>query len=255
MILCMIGAVAMTALPKPNTNSIIERSWKETLVVGHRGAAAYQPENTLPAFEEAIKCEAVAAECDIHLSKDGEMIVMHDATLDRTTSLKGAVKETAWADMKAAGIPSLPDLTRTTKDRIVLVVEIKAGEGIEQKMVDHLNAEKMRDQTIVFSFGADHIAKVEEIDPKFYSVWLIGKKVTPENYEETLAEAKRIHASGIGLAYTNVQPEFVKMAQDRKIPVFVWTVPPGPEVDKLKAMKVNFIITNHPRDVKKQLAG
>lgn len=240
---------------KPNTDRIIEQSWKETLVVGHRGAAAYKPENTLPAFEEGIACKAAAVECDIHLSKDGEMVVMHDATLDRTTSLKGKISETPWEVMKAAGVPSLPDLTRTTKDRVVLIVEIKSGEGIEQKMVDHLNAEKMRDQTIVFSFGAEHIAKVEEIDPRFYSVWLIGKSLKTEDYEATLAEAKRIGASGIGLAYTNAAPEFVKMAQDRKMPVFVWTVPPGPEVDKLKAMKVNFIITNHPRDVREQLAA
>lgn len=253
MTLCILGAIAMMASAKPNTAEIVRRSWNETLVIGHRGAAAYKPENTLPAFEEAIACEAVAAECDIHLSKDGEMIVMHDATLDRTTTLKGAVKETPWPVMKAAGVPSLPDLTQLTKDRIVLVVEIKAGEGIEKKMVDHLNAQKMREQTIIFSFGAEHIAEVKRLDPKFYSVWLVGKKLEPASYASTIEESKKIGASGIGLAYNNVTPEFVKLAHDQKIPIFVWTVPPGPEVDRLKAMKVNFIITNHPRDVRKQL--
>ncbi|MBN9501380.1 MAG: hypothetical protein BGO01_01020 [Armatimonadetes bacterium 55-13] len=253
MILSILGALAMTGATKPNTAEIVKRSWTETLVIGHRGAAAYQPENTLPAFEEAIKCGANAAECDIHTSKDGEMIVMHDATLDRTTTLKGAVKDTEWPTMKAAGIPSLADLTHTTKDRIVLVVEIKDGEDIEKKMVDHLHEQKMVDQTIVFSFGAEHIAKVEQLDSKFYSVWLVGKKLTPEDYPGVFTEATRIGASGIGLDYHQVTPEIVKMAHEKKVPVFVWTVPPGEEVDRLKVLKVNFIITNHPRDVKQQL--
>lgn len=243
----------MLTTTKPNVEALIQSSWLQTRVIGHRGAAAYKPENTLESFEEAISCKADAAECDIHLSKDGEMVVMHDSTLDRTTKLKGAVKETLWETMQQAGIPSLADLTKVTKDRIPLVIEIKAGKGIEQKMVDHVKAEKMRDQVIVFSFGADHVAKVEEIDPEFYSVWLVGKKVAAENQQSILDEAKRIGASGIGFAYTNVTPEMVKLAQDSKMPVFVWTVPPGPEIDKLKAMKVNFIITNHPRDVRKQL--
>jgi glycerophosphoryl diester phosphodiesterase len=245
----------MAAMMKPSTSAIVARSWKETLVVGHRGAAAYKPENTLPAFEEAIASGVEATECDVHTSREGEVVVMHDATLDRTTSLKGAVKDTAWSDMKAAGVPSLADLTRLTKDRIVLVVEIKAGEDVERKVVDHLNAEGLRDQSIVFSFGAHHVAKVEALDKDYFSVWLVGKKLTPADYEGVLSEAARIGADGIGLQYRNVTPEIVRLAHQRKVPVFVWTVPPGPEVDLLKEMRVNFIITDHPRDVRRQLKG
>lgn len=251
--LCMLGAIAMMAPAKPSTQSILAESWKQTLVIGHRGAAAYQPENTLPSFEEAITCKAVATECDIHLSQDGEMVVMHDKTLDRTTSIKGEVAKTPWADMKAAGIPNLQDLTKVTKDKIVLVVEIKHGEGIEKKMLDHLNAEKMLDQSIIFSFGENHVQNTEQLDSRYFSVWLVGKILKPEDYAATLDRAKEIGANGVGFQYRNVTPELVKAAHDRKVPVFVWTVPPGPEVDRLKALKVNFIITDHPRDVIKQL--
>ena len=120
-------AALSTAAPKPSTADIVQRSWDETLVVGHRGAAAYKPENTLPSFEEAISSGAVATECDVHLSQDRQMAVMHDKTLDRTTSLKGAVKDTPMAAMSAAGVPTLQELAKLTKDRIVLVVEIKRG--------------------------------------------------------------------------------------------------------------------------------
>jgi glycerophosphoryl diester phosphodiesterase len=253
MMLCMLGAIAMMAPAKPSTKAIIAQSWKETLVVGHRGAAAYKPENTLPAFEEAISCKVSATECDIHLSQDGEMVVMHDKTLDRTTSLKGEVAKTPWPTMKEAGIPSLSDLTKVTKDRVVLVVEIKHGEGIEKKMLDHLNRENLLDQSIVFSFGEDHIRETERLDSRYFSVWLVGKALKPEDYAATLDRAKELGSDGVGFQYRNVTPELVKAVQDRKIPIFVWTVPPGPEVDRLKALKVNFIITDHPRDVRAQL--
>lgn len=253
MSLCMLGAIAMMASVKPNTQAIIAESWKKTLVIGHRGAAAYKPENTLPSFEEAITSKAVATECDIHLSQDGEMVVMHDKTLDRTTSLKGEVAKTPWAKMQAAGIPSLADLVKVTKDRIVLVVEVKHGEGIEKPMLDLLNKEKMLDQSIIFSFGESHIASTEKLDSRYFSVWLVGKILKPEDYTATLDRAKELGANGVGFQFRNVTPELVKAAHARKVPVFVWTVPPGPEVDRLKALKVNFIITDHPRDVLKLL--
>lgn len=263
MSLCILGAIAMMASAKPSTQSIITESWKKTLVIGHRGAAAYKPENTLPSFEEAIASKAVATECDVYESSDGEVVIMHDTTLDRTTKLKGLVEETPWSTLKAAGVPSLKDLIQITKDRIVVVVEIKkpkiinirVGPGIEGKVVQMLEKSGLRDQSIVFSFGEEHIVNTKKADPRYFSVWLVGKTLTPAEYTATLDKAKELGANGIGFQYRNVTPELVKAAHDRKVPVFVWTVPPGPEVDRLKALKVNFIITDHPRDVLKQLEG
>lgn len=248
----MVSAlIAAMLFSKPSAADIIQRSWSQTLVVGHRGAAAYKPENTLPAFEEAINSGAVATECDIHLSKDREMMVMHDATVDRTTTIKGAVKDLTAAEMVAAGVPTLQQLTDLTKGRIVLVVEIKNGDGIEQMMVDHLKREKMVEETIAFGFSSERIARVKDANPRQIAVWLVSDPSDPEKVFETLREIK---GDGFGVDYHKATPELAKMARDRHVPFFVWTVPPGSEVDRLKAMKVNFIITNHPRDVFKQLA-
>lgn len=229
---------------------IVEQSWKETLVVGHRGAAAYKPENTIASFEESIACKAVASECDVHVSKDGELIIMHDHTLDRTTTLKGEVKETLAADMVAAGIPTLSDYLKTTKDRIVSVIEIKAGMDVVPKTLDLVKKQKMLSQSIFFSFSADFIKQVKVSEPKAYAVWLNS---APKDLAEHFAKCKEIKADAIGVGYPGATPEIVAEAHKRKMPIFVWTVPPGPEVDRLKALKVNFIITNHPRDVIEQL--
>jgi len=248
-LMSLFAAAAM----KPDVQSLLDLSWKQTRVVGHRGAAAYQPENTLPSFREAIASQADATECDVHLSRDGEMVIMHDGKLDRTTSLKGEIKETDAATLRGAGIPFLSDLTNLTKDKIVLVVEIKDGDGVEQKVVDHLKAQDMVPQSIVFGFDVNRVQKVKSLNPKQTAVWLVAQKLEPTNFGSMFDRLAAARADAFGVQYRNCSPELVAEAHRRKIPVFVWTVPPGPEVDRLKGLKVNFIITDHPRDVRKQL--
>lgn len=247
--LCMLGGSSM----KISTQDIVARSWKKTGVVGHRGAAAYEPENTLPAFEKGIECKADAVECDVHTSRDGDLVVMHDSTLDRTTKLKGPVKDVSTATLREAGIPFLPDLTALTKDRVVLIVEIKDGDDVDRKVVDHLKERKMVEQTIVFSFGDQHVANVKKLNPEQFGVWLVGQKIDPANMTPVFDKLKEIKADALGVDYHNCPAELVEEAHRRHLPIFVWTVPPGAEVDRLKALKVNFIITNHPRDVRSQL--
>lgn len=247
---------ASLGVAKPNTQAIIQQSWNQTLVVGHRGAAAYKPENTLESFEEAIKSGAVATECDIFTDKDGGVVVIHDSTLDRTTSLKGKVAETSTAVIKAAGIPMLEDYLKVTKDRIVSVIEIKAGVDVEAKTIAALKKEEMLDQAIIFSFNSTIVAKIKELEPKLFAVWLVASPGTAAEHEEKVfSKFREIKADAIGVQFLNAQAPLVESAHSKRIPVFVWTVPPGPQVDRLKALKVNFIITDHPRDVKAQLAG
>ncbi len=244
------------AMAKPNTQAIIQQSWQRTLVVGHRGAAAYKPENTLESFREAIASGAVATECDIYTDKEGGVVVIHDSTLDRTTSLKGKVAEATTAALKGAGVPFLEDYTGVTKDKIVSVIEIKGGVDIEAKTVAHLKKEKMLDQSIIFSFNAEIVKKIKELEPSLFSVWLVAAPGTAAEYEtKVFAKVQEIKADAIGVQFRNALPELVTMTHAKSKPIFVWTVPPGPEVDRLKALKVNFIITDHPRDVKAQLGG
>ncbi len=240
---------------KPDVKQSVSESWTRTLVVGHRGAAAYEPENTLAAFERAVKDGAVAAECDVHMSKDGEPVIMHDYTLDRTTKIKGQVKETPWSVMKEAGVPHLADYTRVTKNRIISVIEIKGGEGVAKAVVDHVSKEDMVDQTIVFSFNDKIVEEVKNLNPNLFAVWLIAAKQTPESFAATESIFRRTKANAVGVGYTNCTAEFVQSVHALKVPLFVWTVPPGPQVDRLKGLKVNFIITDHPGDVKAQLAA
>lgn len=236
-------------------SSVVQRSWQKTLVVGHRGAAAYAAENTLPSFQIAIESGAVATECDVHLSSDGVIMVMHDKTLDRTPPLSGPVAQTPASVMRAAGVPTLDELADFTKDRIVLVVEIKDGDGIERMVAGMLRGKGMVDQSIVFSFGGERVRRVKSWNPSQYAVWLYGAAQPEENLPELLRNIRRHKADAVGFPYPNVTPKLAEALRAEGTPVFVWTVPPGAEVDRLKSLGVNFIITDHPTDVIRQLAG
>lgn len=242
--------LAMALIKPPKVSEVVAQSWKQTLVIGHRGAAAYKPENTLPAFEAAIESKAVGAETDVHISRDGVPMIMHDGSLDRTTSLKGAIKDTDSATMIAAGVPTLTDYFGVTKDRIVSVVEIKDGQDVVKKVIDEIHRLKLSNQVILFSFNADYIAEAKKRDRHIFAAWLNSN---PTPMDKFFDKVKEIHADAIAMAWPVVNEKLVEEAHQRKLPVFAWTVDPGKEVDRLKGLKVNFIITNSPRDVREQL--
>lgn len=248
-------ALCLALMDVPSAARVFEDSWRKTLVVGHRGAAAYAPENTLDSFRAAIGSGAVATECDVHLDADGGIAVIHDDTLDRTTKGKGPVAKARSAELRALGVPSLEELTAVTKGKIVLVVEIKDGHGIEEKVVAHLRREGMLDQAIVFSFDRGRVAAVKTLEPALKAVWLIGDKPTAEALPGMVADALAAKLDGVGFAYGNVSAPVVAAFHARRLPVFAWTVPPGDWVGRLAALKVNFIITNHPRHVSELLKG
>lgn len=251
MTLAVLGLILMNSA---DTSTIIEQSWSRTLVVGHRGAAAYEPENTLPSFESAIESGAVAAECDVHVSSNGHVMVMHDATLGRTTSLKGRVDQTPSWTMIDAGVPTLGQLCDLTRGRIVLIVEIKGGVGVSEKVVEELRSRKMVEESIVFSFDQSIVSTVKQLNPAQFTVWLVGSAVTTRSAGALLKKKKDLGVDAIGMHYANVtKPVSIRLREER-VPLFIWTVPPGDQVDRLKALGVNFIITNHPRDVREQLA-
>ena len=191
----------------------------------------------------------------MHLSSDGVIMVMHDVTLDRTTSLSGPLAQTPASVMQAAGVPTLYGLSDLTKNRIILVVETKDGDGIERMVAGMLRSRGMVEQSIVLSFGGDRIRRIKSWNLSQYGVWLVGADQPDSNLPALLENIRRHKADAVGFPFPNVTPKLIEALHEQKIPVFVWTVSPGAEIDRLKSLGVNFIITNHPTDVIRQLAG
>lgn len=201
-------------------------------LVGHRGALASAPENTLPSFEVGLAQGADVLELDIHLSRDGELVVIHDFSVDRTTDGKGYVKDLTVAELKRldagsrfspalkdARIPLLREVLEWAKGRVWLAIEIKSDwityEGIEAALVDQLHTVAMVDQVMVISFDHCCIKRVKDLDPNIATGMLyMARLVDPVAVARsaradvlrprwpfaTAAEIRAAHAAG--LAYS-----------------------------------------------------
>ena len=106
-------------------------------IMGHRGAKAYEPENTLRSIRRALELGVHAVEIDIHLSRDGRLVVIHDATVDRTTNGKGRVADLTWEELRrldaglGEAVPSLEEVTALVHGRAHLFIELKDRQAVE----------------------------------------------------------------------------------------------------------------------------
>lgn len=235
------------------TQALIAASWERTHVVGHRGAAAYEPENTLASFRKAAEVGAHAVECDIHMSKDGVPMVIHDKTLDRTTTFQGAVAEALAKDIHGEQVPTLDEYIDVLKGKSVQVIEIKDGKDVVPAVLKSVRAKKTEKETIIFSFNAAFVKQSKELAPDVYAVWLVAMPFAESNFGQLLEAKKDCGADAVGFQFRNVTEPLAAFLRKEQVPLFVWTVPPGAEVERLKGHRVNFIITDHPRDVLGQL--
>lgn len=151
------------------------------LNIAHRGFKGAYPENTMLAYEKAIETGADGIEFDVHLTKDGELVIIHDETLERTTDGKGLVKDKTLRELKKLNaskgnlscevqtIPTLREYFDFAKNKdIITNIELKTSiiryEGIEKKVYALINEYGMKDKIIISSFNHNSLIKMKEID-------------------------------------------------------------------------------------------
>ncbi len=155
----------------------------QPLVIAHRGSSAYAPENTLAAFNLATEQEADAIELDVDLTRDGHVVVMHDATIDRTTDGHGNINDLTleeiqgvdagvWKDAAFRGerVPLLEEVFEAVGRRLLINVEIKGmsmrGNGVEAKVVALIDKHDLIDRVIVSSFNPFALRRAKQADPR-----------------------------------------------------------------------------------------
>src|SRR5258707_7534472 len=158
------------------------------LVIAHRGDSAHRPENTLAAFASALEIGAAIAEFDVHLTRDGEVVVIHDATLDRTTNGRGAVRSLTLAEIRrfSAGypgrfgstyagerVPTLGEVLGLLRDRAQAMIEIKpdavtddAEGGIEAHVVEEVRKAGMEKEVALISFERRALLRCRTLAPE-----------------------------------------------------------------------------------------
>ncbi len=187
------------------------------LVIGHRGASAEAPENTLAAFNLAWQRGADGVEGDFYLSSDGRIVCVHDGDTERVAGVKHVIAETtfadlrkldvgAWKDEKWRGekIPTLEEVLATVPAGKKLFIELKVGPQIAKPLERILSASSVKpEQIVIISFNKETIAACEKIMPHLRSHWLTGYKKQEDGSwkptaNEVAATIERISADGLG---------------------------------------------------------
>lgn len=219
--------------------------------IGHRGASGYEPENTLISFQKAIDLNADGIELDVHLSSDGELVVIHDETIDRTTNGKGTVNKLSLRELKAfqidnsQEIPTLTEVFDLVNQRCFINIELK-GIGTAKpvnKLINHYISDKKWkiNDFLISSFDWNMLEEFHLLNPKIR----IGV-LTEESIEEALAFAKKIKGFSIHPDYMLLSKENVALMQENGFEVFPWTVNSQEAIQKIKSFNVNGIISNFP---------
>lgn len=229
-------------------------------LVAHRGWSGLAPENTMSAFSKALNHPDIdAIELDVHLSKDGVPVVIHDFTLDRTTSGEGFVSDYTvdelrqldageWFDAQFVNerIPLLEEVLVQAKGKKRVLVELKQKgnwyEGLEQAVVDLIQRNDMCQEVLVISFDHKALQKVKELDKSisiglvfFGSTMLVGEQV------------RYAKASYVGMHHEFVTQAIIDEVQGLGIEMGVWTVDEEYSIERLIKMSDHLTITtNHP---------
>lgn len=245
-----------------------------TLLAAHRGGALLWPENSLLAFRNAVALGADFIEFDVHLSRDGEVVVIHDSTLDRTTTGSGPVKDRTVAELKALRLKdrtgAVTEETVPTLDEVVAVapqgtrrilLEIKVDPsrarypGIEEKVLAILDRHGMTGSTVVMAFEAPTWRRVRELRPDvatcaLYSASMLGRTTLAAELDTLRSAGVRF----IGVEHSAVDAAAVTQARAAGIGLGAWTVNDAAAMKRLIDAGAAILITDQP-DVAKTVLG
>ena len=223
-------------------------------VTAHRGYSAVYPENTIPAFKGAIQVGADWAELDVQQTADGEVIVMHDSNLKRTTGLDKEVWQVTWDEIKdldngswfdkkyqTVRIPTLEEVLKVCRGKIHLNIEIKPSghdKDLEEQVAKLLKKYHMRDTCVVSSLKYDSLRKIKQADDSIETAYITS--VSYGNF--TNLE----YADGYSVESTLLSKGFVNKAQKAGKQIYVWTVNSEERLEKVVGMGIDNVITDDP---------
>lgn len=224
------------------------------LKIGHRGANGHEPENTFVSFQKALDMQVDGIELDVHLSADGEIIVIHDETIDRTTNGNGFVNALSLRELKAFRIdgknqiPTLKEVFDLVNQDCFINVELKSYEATEKvvSLIEKYVTKKgwKYDRFLISSFDWNALQQVAFLNDKIP----IGV-LTETDLDLALAFAKFIQAKFIHPHFHLLTKENTAQIQEKGLQVFPWTINEVENIQKIKTFNVNGIITDFPNRI------
>ena len=235
---------------------------KKPLLFAHRGFSGAYPENSPAAFYATIeKTRSDGIESDVHITKDGKLVIFHDATLERTSNGKGWLKDHtfdellqldigSWMAPEFAGqhvwsLEQLLDFCKETK--LLLNMELKNYEvfyqGLEKMVADAICERKMQDQVFVSSFNHISMQQFKNICPDIETGLLYDKPFLDMEHYIARSNADNMHPRYMMLQY---QPELMDLYHGRGMKVNTWTVNEEADMRDMINLGVDCIISNYP---------
>ena len=227
------------------------------LVIAHRGASGYAPENTLAAFRRAVALGASFIETDLQLSRDARFVAIHDESVDRTTNGKGRVHDLTLSELRRldAGswfgsefgseqIPTLEEILDFSKKHdVVFYLELKPGGswGGEHALVGALRESGEIPRTVVISFNAPILQKLREIEPTLMTGLLYDGQL-----DSPVAEAVKVGARQLAVRGDLVTPALLADSRKNDLQVVCWTVNHPAHMRMLVEAGVDGIMSDYP---------
>lgn len=219
--------------------------------IGHRGAMGYAPENTLKSFKKALEFDIDAVELDVYVCKSGELVVIHDDKVDRTTNGTGYVIEKTFDELREldAGqnekIPLLSEVLDVIDKKVKINIELKGAntaKPVNDLIGDYVKNKGWKyEHFLISSFNHYELKQFNEINPNIE----IGASITgiPIGFADF---AEKVNAKYVNLCIEFINQEFVDDAHNRGMKVYVWTVNDLDDIDRMKALGIDGIFSNFP---------
>ena len=240
--------------------------------VAHRGESYDAPENTLAAFRLAWERKVSTIELDVYQTKDGQLIVTHDADTKKTTGVSKVIKDSTldelrqldagrWKGERFVGekLPTLAEAIATIPDGARCFIELKTGPEVVPALTTVIAASGKRpEQLAIISFNADSIAEAKRKLPQHQAYWIVSVKpdkktgVLSPTVEELIAKAKSIHADGLDLSIPPTA-DYVKPIKAEGFKLYVWTINDPAIAKKFVELGVDGITTDRAAWLKQQL--
>lgn len=243
-------------------------------IIAHRGESADAPENTLAAFRLAWERHDNTIELDVHLTKDGQLVVIHDADVKRVAGVNKKVRDLTlgelrqldagrWKDPKWAGekLPTLDEVLATIPAHGRCFIEIKIGPEAVPAVAKAVRASgKKPEQLVIISFKRDTLAEAKRQMPELKTYYLSSFKKNKEtgawtpSFDKLIAEAKSIRADGLNLSHEGpIDAEAVRKIKAAGLEFLVWTVDDLAIAKHMIELGASGVTTNKAAWMKEQL--
>ena len=224
-------------------------------IAAHRAGTAFTPENTIPALNNAIHIKADYAEIDVQQTKDGQLYILHDTNLKRTTGIDKNIWDVTSDEIKnydagryynasfsGTPIPTLEEMIQTADHKIKLMIELKKNgheDQLEEKTIALIQKYQFEDQCVIASMDLDILIKVKELNPQLKTVY-IAPVVYGEYYDLDFIDIFSVES-------TFVNRTMIERLHLEGKSVFVWTVNKENEMKRLFSMNIDGMVTDHPK--------